>query len=254
MVLYPGLFSRKWVAPMLVIPAIDLQNGKCVRLMQGRAADSTVVADDPVETALRWQAAGAQRLHVVDLDGAFAGTRRNLHIVQDIVQALHIPVELGGGIRDMAGIEAVLNAGVQMAILGTVAVEQPELVAQAAREFGERVLVGIDARDGMVAVRGWVAGTAVNAVDLACQVRDAGIREVIFTDIARDGMLQGPNIVSLQRVAATAGLRVVASGGVTTLADLRQIAQVPGVVGAIVGKALYSGNIDLATAIADIER
>lgn len=238
---------------MIIIPAIDLKDGQCVRLLQGRAEDASVVADDAVETALRWQTAGAKRLHMVDLDGAFEGKRRNLAVVEEVTKAIRIPVELGGGIRDMAGIEAVFAAGVQWAILGTVAIEQPEFVAEAVRVYGDRILVGIDARDGMVAVRGWLKGTAVSALDLAKQVRDAGVREIIYTDIARDGMLQGPNLESLSQVAAISGLQVIASGGVSSLEDLEQISRIAGVSGAIVGKALYAGNVDLAEAIACIE-
>ncbi|HHT28450.1 MAG TPA: 1-(5-phosphoribosyl)-5-[(5-phosphoribosylamino)methylideneamino]imidazole-4-carboxamide isomerase [Firmicutes bacterium] len=238
---------------MIIIPAIDLKDGQCVRLLQGRAEDASVVADDAVETALRWQTAGAKRLHMVDLDGAFEGKRRNLAVVEEVTKAIRIPVELGGGIRDMAGIEAVFAAGVQWAILGTVAIEQPEFVAEAVRVYGDRILVGIDARDGMVAVRGWLKGTAVSALDLAKQVRDAGVREIIYTDIARDGMLQGPNLESLSQVAAISGLQVIASGGVSSLVDLERISRIAGVSGAIVGKALYSGHVDLAEAIACIE-
>jgi phosphoribosylformimino-5-aminoimidazole carboxamide ribotide isomerase len=238
---------------VVIIPAIDLKDGQCVRLLQGRAEDASVVAEDAVETALRWQAAGAKRLHMVDLDGAFEGKRRNLAVVRRVTEALNLPVELGGGIRDMAGIAAVFDAGVQWAILGTVAIEQPEFVTEAVRVYGDRILVGIDARNGMVAVHGWLKGTAVSALDLAKQVRDAGVREIIFTDIARDGMLQGPNLESLRQVAAIDGLDVIASGGVSSLADLEQINQIAGVSGAIVGKALYSGHVDLAEAIARIE-
>lgn len=238
---------------MIIIPAIDLKNGQCVRLLQGRAEDASVVAEDAVETALRWQAAGAKRLHMVDLDGAFEGKRKNLAVVEAVTKVIDIPVELGGGIRDMAGLEAVFAAGVQWAILGTVAIEQPEFVAEAVRVYGDRILVGIDARDGMVAVRGWLKGTAVSALELAKRVCDAGIREIIFTDIARDGMLQGPNLESLRQVAAIPGLDVIASGGVSSLTDLEQISQICGVSGAIVGKALYSGHLDLAEAIARIE-
>lgn len=238
---------------MIVIPAIDLKDGQCVRLLQGRAEAASVVAEDAVETARRWQAAGAKRLHMVDLDGAFEGKRKNLAVVAEVTQALGIPVELGGGIRDMAGIEAVFAAGVQWAILGTAAIERPEFVANAVREFGDRILVGIDARNGKVAVRGWLETTQVSAWELAERVRDAGVKEIIFTDIAKDGMLQGPNLESLRQVAAIPGLRVIASGGVSSLGDLEQINRIEGVSGAIVGKALYSGHIDLAEAISRIE-
>lgn len=238
---------------MLVIPAIDLKDGVCVRLVQGRADHSTVVAADPVETALRWQEAGARLLHVVDLDGAFAGKPRHLSIVAEVARALHIPVQVGGGVRSMQGIGALLEAGVQRVILGTVAVEEPALVREAAQEFGERILVGIDARNGMVSVRGWVEDSSVTAVSLAERVRDAGVRQIVFTDIARDGMLTGPNIPSLARMAAIPGLSVIASGGVSSVADLLAIQEIGGVWGAIVGKALYSGHVDLSKAIQAVQ-
>lgn len=239
---------------MIVIPAIDLKDGECVRLVQGRAEQLSVVADDPVETALRWQEAGARLLHVIDLDGAFEGKPRNLAVVAEIVRALSIPVQMGGGMRSLDGLRAVLEVGVQRVILGTVAVEKPSLVRQAVELFGERIVVGIDAQDGQVAVRGWVEGTQLDAVELAKQVRDDGVMEVIFTDIARDGTLLGPNLESLARVAAVPGLSVIAAGGVASLNDLLAIKTIEGVKGAIVGKALYSGHIDLSEAIEKIER
>ncbi len=239
---------------MIVIPAIDLKDGECVRLVQGRAEQLSVVADDPVKTALRWQEAGARLLHVIDLDGAFEGKPRNLAVVAEIVRALSIPVQMGGGMRSLDGLRAVLEVGVQRVILGTVAVEKPSLVRQAVELFGERTVVGIDAQDGQVAVRGWVEGTQLDAVELAKQVRDDGVMEVIFTDIARDGTLLGPNLESLARMAAVPGLSVIAAGGVASLNDLLAIKTIEGVKGAIVGKALYSGHIDLSEAIEKIER
>jgi phosphoribosylformimino-5-aminoimidazole carboxamide ribotide isomerase len=239
---------------MIVIPAIDLKDGECVRLVQGRAEQLSVVADDPVKTALRWQEAGARLLHVIDLDGAFEGKPRNLAVVAEIVRALSIPVQMGGGMRSLDGLRAVLEVGVQRVILGTVAVEKPSLVRQAVELFGERIVVGIDAQDGQVAVRGWVEGTQLDAVELAKQVRDDGVMEVIFTDIARDGTLLGPNLESLARMAAVPGLSVIAAGGVASLNDLLAIKTIEGVKGAIVGKALYSGHIDLSEAIEKIER
>ncbi|HEY8418403.1 MAG TPA: imidazole glycerol phosphate synthase subunit HisF [Limnochordales bacterium] len=236
---------------MLIIPAIDLRGGRCVRLVQGDPSRETVYADDPVAVARRFAAAGARRLHVVDLDGAFEGLPRNLSVALDIARAVDIPVQLGGGIRTMAAIEAVLSAGVAYVILGTAAIEQPELVEEACRRFPGRVLVGIDARDGRVAVRGWAEGTGRDAVELAREMGRRGVRQIIFTDIARDGTLQGPNLDALQRVAA-AGPQVIASGGVSSLADLEALAALEerGVVGVIIGKALYTGAIDLAQALA----
>lgn len=238
---------------MLVIPAIDIKDGLCVRLQQGRADRSSVVAENAVETALRWQEAGARLLHMVDLDGAFDGKPRNLAVIAEVAKALSIPVQMGGGIRSLDGVRAVLEAGVHRVILGTVAVEQPSLVGDAVEEFGERILVGIDARDGKVAVRGWVQGTELEAMDLGEQVRDKGVTEIVFTDIARDGMLTGPNLESLARIAAIPGLSIIAAGGVSSLSDLLAIRDIPGVSGAIVGKALYSGHVNLQEAIGAVQ-
>ena len=235
----------------LIIPAIDLRGGRCVRLVQGDPSRETVYSDDPVAVARAFAAAGARRLHVVDLDGAFAGLPRNLAVATAIARAVDIPVELGGGIRSMAAIEQVLAAGIAYAILGTAAIEQPELVEEACRRFPGRVLVGIDARDGRVAVRGWAEGTETDAVELAREMGRRGVSQIIFTDIARDGTLAGPNLAALERVAA-AGVPVIASGGVSSLDDLRALAALRdrGVVGAIVGKALYTGAVDLRAALA----
>lgn len=237
---------------MLVIPAIDLRGGRCVRLVQGRADRETVYSTDPLAVARNWEAGGARLLHVVDLDGAFEGRPRNLEIVAAVARELTIPVQMGGGIRSMAGIEAVLEAGVERVILGTVAAEQPELVREAVQAFGSRVLVGVDAKDEQVAVRGWVAGSGHLAVDFAKQMRDYGVEEIIYTDIRRDGMMQGPNLDGLQRMAAV-GVKVIASGGVSSLADLQAIAALAAggapISGAIVGKALYSGAFTLPEAI-----
>lgn len=236
----------------VVIPAIDLRGGRCVRLVQGRADAETVYADDPVEVARRFAAAGVRRLHVVDLDGAFAGLPKNLDIVTRIVQAVDVPVQLGGGVRDLAAVDEVLRRGVRWVILGTAAVEQPELVAEACRRHPGRVLVGIDARDGEVAVRGWMEGSGKDAVELALEMRRLGVEEIIFTDIARDGMLQGPNVEALRRMAGT-GLRVIASGGVSSLDDVKTLAGIGGVSGIIIGKALYAGAVRLEEALAVAE-
>lgn len=240
---------------MIVIPAIDLKDGRCVRLYQGRADMTTVYSEDPVETALQWQAQGAKMLHLVDLDGAFQGRPRNLEVVARIAAALKIPVELGGGIRNLAAIDEILSMGVARVILGTVAVEDPALVHEACRRHGpERVLVGIDARDGKVAVKGWVESSGQDAFDVALHMQRLGIREIVFTDIARDGTLQGPAFDSLARMCTT-GLKVIASGGVSSLDDLRRLRALAdkGVSGVIVGKALYTGDVDLREAIAVVE-
>ncbi|MBO2522150.1 MAG: 1-(5-phosphoribosyl)-5-((5-phosphoribosylamino)methylideneamino)imidazole-4-carboxamide isomerase [Firmicutes bacterium] len=239
---------------MIVIPAIDLKDGRCVRLVQGRKSDVTVYGDDPVAVALEFERAGAERIHVVDLDGAFDGKPKNWRHLKAVVEAVNVPVQTGGGIRSLEAIEELLEIGVERVILGTVALKAPELVREACRRFGpERVLVGIDARGGRVAVEGWVEESDVPAVRLAEAMREAGVREIVFTDISRDGTLAGPNLASLEEMLST-GMRVIASGGVSSVEDLVAIAALArrGVTGAIVGKALYTGRVDLAEAIAAV--
>lgn len=240
---------------LIVIPAIDLKEGRCVRLYQGRADQETVYSEDPVEVARGWESKGAAMLHVVDLDGAFQGLPRNLSIVEEIVKAVDIPVQLGGGIRNLGAIDEILSLGVSRVILGTVAVEDPALVEAACRRFGgERVLVGIDALDGRVAVKGWVDTTSQDAFETGLHMKRLGVEEIVFTDISRDGTLAGPAFDSLERMTET-GLKVIASGGVATLDDLRRIRSLgrKGVSGVIVGKALYTGDIDLSDAIQAVE-
>ncbi|NLV91528.1 MAG: 1-(5-phosphoribosyl)-5-[(5-phosphoribosylamino)methylideneamino]imidazole-4-carboxamide isomerase [Firmicutes bacterium] len=238
---------------MLVIPAIDLRQRQVVRLLQGRAEDMTVYSDDPVAVARQFEAQGAQRLHVVDLDGAFTGESGNLPVIKDIAGAVQMPVEVGGGVRDLKVIESLLSVGVRWVILGTVAYRDPEFVKQACREFPGQVLVGIDARDGRVAVEGWVETTTMPAMDLARRVYEMGVEEIIFTDIATDGMFTGPNYRALETML-TIGPKVIASGGVSRVADLEELAQysLQGVSGAIVGKALYDGKFQLPEAIAAV--
>lgn len=236
---------------MIVIPAIDLKDGRCVRLVQGRKEEETVFSDDPAAVAKSFEAQGAERIHVVDLDGAFDGKPKNREQLKRVVRAVTIPVQTGGGIRSLEAIEDLLELGVDRVILGTVALKRPELVREACRRFGsERVLVGIDARDGRVAVEGWVEESSVNAVELAREMHAAGVREVVFTDIRRDGMLTGPNFESLEEMLET-GMRVIASGGVASVDDLvRLAAYAPkGLSGAIVGKAIYTGAVELEAAI-----
>lgn len=232
-----------------LFPAIDLKGGQAVRLIQGRMDDATVYNPDPADAARRWAVAGAQWLHVVDLDGAFAGTSRNLEAVRAIVaEAPGVPVQLGGGLRSLEAIAAALDAGVTRVIIGTKALEG-DLVAQAVARFGAgRVVVGIDARGGMVATDGWVHVTGVKAADLALQVGKVGVRTIIYTDIARDGMMAGPNFTEMGVMGET-GAGIIASGGVATLADIRRLQSIPGVAGAILGKALYTGAIDLKEAL-----
>lgn len=239
---------------MLLFPAIDLKEGKAVRLLQGRMEDSTVYADNPVEVAKDFESQGAKYLHMVDLNGAFTGKPVNDAVIRQIVESVSLKIQVGGGIRTMERITELLELGVDRVILGTIAVKNPELVAEAARRYGRRVIVGIDAKDGLVAVQGWAERTKMRAVDLGKAMQKVGIRSVVFTDIARDGMLTGLNLESTVEMARETGLSVIASGGISTLDDLRKVqAEVlkgVSIEGAITGKALYSGAFTLKEALA----
>ena len=229
---------------MLLYPAIDLMNGQAVRLKQGRAEDKTVYSDDPVAVARAWAARGGDWLHIVDLDAAFSGEQTNLPVVRRIVEAVGIPVQLGGGIRDEPAVERALSAGVARVVIGTRAVDADNFVGRAAGLFGgEKIAVGIDAKDGQVAVRGWTERTAVAAADLARRAGDEGVGAVIYTDIATDGMLQGPNFKELEKIVASTSASVIASGGVSSAKDLVSLSLIEGVGGAIIGKALFDGRI-----------
>jgi phosphoribosylformimino-5-aminoimidazole carboxamide ribotide isomerase len=234
---------------MEIIPAIDLKNGACVRLIRGEMDQATVYSDNPAETAAKWEAQGASRIHVVDLDGAFQGEPMNLPAIRAIVGAVKARVQIGGGIRDLARIDEYLDSGVDRVILGTIALEDPQLVRAACAKHPGRIVVGIDARDGLVAVRGWAETSKTTAVDLVRELSNAGVAAVIYTDISRDGMLSGPNYEATREMAAASPIPVIASGGISAVEDLLQLTQIPNVQGAIVGKALYTGRIDLADAI-----
>ncbi|MGD9497473.1 MAG: 1-(5-phosphoribosyl)-5-[(5-phosphoribosylamino)methylideneamino]imidazole-4-carboxamide isomerase [Armatimonadota bacterium] len=236
---------------MMVIPAIDLSEGQVVRLERGEMSRRTVYSDDPAATALRWQSEGAERLHVVDLDGAIAGRPVNLEALRAIVTAVEIPVDLGGGLRTLDDIAAVLELGVRWALLGTSALTSPELLAAALERFGDAICVSIDARDGRVAIEGWVQTSQVPALELAQRVEAMGVAEIVHTDIRRDGTLSGPNLPALREVAGGTNLRVIAAGGVKTLDDIRALRELEplGVVGAISGRAIYTGDLPLAEAI-----
>ena len=237
---------------MIVIPAIDLKEGKCVRLEQGLMDRDTVYSDDPAAMARHWQDEGGELLHLVDLDGAFAGVPRNRTAIEAIVAAIDIPCELGGGIRDLQTIQAYLDLGVDRVILGTVAKENPALVAEACQRFPGRIVVGIDAKNGLVAVRGWAEVTEKPATELACEMEGLGVAAIIYTDITRDGMLQGPNLEATRALAEAIDIPVIASGGVSNLADIRNLLAIEdaGVAGVITGKAIYSGSLDLREAVA----
>ena len=236
---------------MIIFPAIDLRGGKCVRLIQGDFDKETVYSDDPQATALRWQSCGAKFLHVVDLDGARAGSPQNLDAIKKILDAVEIPIEVGGGIRTLDDMQRLLSLGVRRVILGSVAVENPALVAEAVQRFGDKIVVGIDARNGFVATHGWEKSSSVAASDLAKQICAAGVKTIIYTDISKDGMLSGVNAKTFAELAKSSGAQIVASGGVKSIEDIRALKAVEssGVVGVIVGKAIYTGSLDLKSAI-----
>ena len=230
---------------MIILPAIDLKDGKCVRLRQGRADDVTVYGDDPAEQARDWRAQGGQELHVVDLDGAFAGTPKHAEVIRRIIEAFGGPVEVGGGIRNMETLTAVLEAGATRAIIGSAALDNPEFLSQAVEQYGERIAVGIDARDGFVQTKGWVETTQVKAVDLASAVAKAGVKTIIYTDTATDGMLGGPNLSQMAAICdAAPTCQITASGGVSSPYDIANLKALErtNLRAAIVGKALYDGR------------
>jgi phosphoribosylformimino-5-aminoimidazole carboxamide ribotide isomerase len=235
---------------MILYPAIDLKDGQCVRLLRGEMSAATVFNDDPAAQAAAFADAGCQWIHLVDLNGAFAGQPVNAAAVEAILKRIRVPAQLGGGIRDMATIEGWLSKGLARVILGTVAVENPALVREAARAFPGRVAVGIDARKGFVATKGWAEETTVEATDLAKSFEDAGVAAIIYTDIDRDGAMQGPNIEATEALARAVTIPVIASGGVSRMADLIQLRDTRVIAGAISGRALYDGAIDLKAALA----
>lgn len=236
---------------MLIIPAIDLKDGKCVRLRQGRAEDVTVFGDDPVAMGLKWQAAGAQLLHVVDLDGAFSSRPRNLSSIRRLRQALSIPIELGGGIRTLETVKAYIDLGLDRLILGTVALKDPDLAARACAAYPGRIAFGLDARDGLLAVEGWTETSKKTALDAARALAPLQPAAFIYTDIARDGVKKGVNIPATRALAEAVDVPVIASGGVSSLDDIRALLPLEplGVIGVITGRALYDGSLDLAEAI-----
>ncbi|MBS3899493.1 MAG: 1-(5-phosphoribosyl)-5-[(5-phosphoribosylamino)methylideneamino]imidazole-4-carboxamide isomerase [Dethiobacter sp.] len=237
---------------MLIIPAVDIRGGRCVRLVHGELSKETVYHADPLEVALRWEAEGASRIHLVDLDGAFQGGMQNSAVIEQIAHAVKVPVQVGGGIRDEARASELLERGVSRVILGTVAVTSPQLVEALCSRFPGQVLVGIDARAGRVAIRGWVEEAAQSAIDLARKMEDLGVMEIIYTDINRDGTLQGPNLAALEEMAKAVRQQVIASGGVSSLDDIEKLCllESQGVSGVILGQALYTGRIDLRAALA----
>ena len=234
---------------MILYPAIDLKDGNCVRLLRGDMEAATVFGSDPAAQSRAFQDAGAEWLHLVDLNGAFAGKPVNAAAVEAILTAIDVPAQLGGGIRDMATIESWLARGLSRVILGTVAVENPDLVREAAMAFPGKIAVGIDARNGRVATRGWAEETDIMVADLARRFQDAGVAAIIYTDIERDGAMQGPNIAATEALARAVNIPVIASGGVSSMADLTALRDTGVIAGAISGRALYDGALDLGAAL-----
>jgi phosphoribosylformimino-5-aminoimidazole carboxamide ribotide isomerase len=234
---------------MIIIPAIDLKEGKCVRLLQGRAEDVTVYSDDPAATAIRWAETGAELIHIVDLDGAFTGTLKNLEAIVSIREAVSTRLELGGGIRNLYTIDKLIEIGIDRVILGTAATENPDMLEEACSKYPGQVFVGIDANDGQVAIKGWVEVTDHKATEFAKAMEARGVAGIIYTDIKRDGMLSGPNIEETKNLADSVGIPVIASGGVKSIDDIKDLLAAGGIWGAITGKAIYSGSLDAKEAI-----
>ncbi|MDQ7091232.1 MAG: 1-(5-phosphoribosyl)-5-[(5-phosphoribosylamino)methylideneamino]imidazole-4-carboxamide isomerase [Methylococcales bacterium] len=236
---------------MLLIPAIDLKDGKCVRLRQGRMDDNTLFSDDPVAVAGRWVEAGAKRIHLVDLDGAFAGKPKNAEVINQIVKRYpNVPVQIGGGIRDKETVNAYLETGVEYVIIGSKAVSDPDFVKEVAKEFSGHVIVGLDAKEGMVAIDGWAKLSDYHVIDLAKKFENYGVEAIIYTDIARDGMMQGVNVEATVKLAQAINIPVIASGGITNIDDIHALGHVAneGIMGAITGRAIYEGTLDFIEA------
>jgi len=236
---------------LLVIPAIDLHRGRCVRLYQGDPERETVYGNNPVEVARQWEQLGAKMLHLVDLDGAFTGHSKNAKVICSIGEEVHIPLQLGGGIRSGEAVEKAISAGVSRVILGTIAIEQPELAQKIVDEFGERIMVGIDARNGMVAIKGWTESSVIKTIELALRIEQWGIKEIIYTDIQKDGTMQGPDLAGLEDLLQNTSLQVIMSGGISSIEDLVSLKPYSSRVnGVIIGKALYSNQLTLPDAMA----
>ena len=237
---------------MIIYPAIDIRGGRCVRLTEGRFDAETVFADDPAQMALKWAGLGAEFLHLVDLDGALAGEGKNVPVIERILKSVNIPVQLGGGIRNLATIEKLLDLGVTRLILGSAAVKNPELVQEACKKYPGHIAVGIDAKNGEVAIEGWGKGSGVAAAELAKKMASFGVETIIYTDISRDGMLSGVNVEATAALARACGVPIIASGGVASIEDIRRVKAVEsdGVQGCIIGKAIYTGAVDLKEALA----
>ncbi len=236
---------------MIIFPAIDIKDGQCVRLIQGRAEDKTVYSNEPQAVAQSFVQKGAKWLHIVDLDGAFTGKPTNIEAIKTIAENIDIPFQVGGGLRDLAGVEMLLGLGASRVIIGTKAVKNPDFIKELLDKFGaQRIVLGLDAKENMVATEGWVNTSPISAFDFGCQMKELGIEYAVYTDISRDGLLQGPNFLATQNMTET-GLKIIASGGVSSINDLLELKNMEesGVIGAIIGKAIYDGKIDLVEAI-----
>ena len=236
---------------MIIIPAVDIKDGKCVRLLQGRMDDDTVYSDDPEAMAAKWERLGAERIHVIDLDGAFLKNPQNVESIRKIADSVQVPIQLGGGIRNEKTVDMYLEMGIKYVIIGTEAIKNPTFVRNICQAYPGQVIVGIDAREGKVAIDGWTQTTQVEAVDLARKFEDCGVAAINFTDIARDGMQTGPNLAATKQLAEAISIPVVASGGVSSIQDIKDLLplETSGVIGVIVGKALYSGALELKSAL-----
>lgn len=238
---------------MEIIPAIDIKKGKCVRLYQGNYSQETIYSSEPSTVARRWEALGARRIHVVDLDGAARGKPQNIETIKLILQAVKVPLQLGGGLRDSKTVKSFLEMGIDRVVLGTAAVEEPGLVRELCDSYGERIVVGIDARDGLVASHGWEKGTSINARELAQRMTALGARRLVYTDIRRDGTLTSPNFQAIADLMRHVKAHIIASGGVAAISHLERLAEM-GVEGAIIGKALYTGDVDLRQALETVAK
>jgi phosphoribosylformimino-5-aminoimidazole carboxamide ribotide isomerase len=234
---------------MLVIPAIDLKDGQCVRLLQGRKDAVTAYSNEPAKTAKRWESHGAKLIHIVDLDGAFTGKQINLDAIIKIRQSVKIPLQVGGGIRNIGNVMNLFAAGIDRIIIGTAAIEDPEFLTYACRTYPGKVLIGIDAKEGMVAIKGWEEVTSLSAKDLVRRLEIFGVAGIVYTDIARDGMLSGPNIDATRAIVESVKIPVIASGGVSCIDDIKNLMKIQNLWGVITGKAIYSGSMDLKEAI-----
>jgi len=234
---------------MIVIPAIDIKDGRCVRLLQGKKESVTVYSDDPVSMAKHWVNLGAELLHIVDLDGAFTGEQKNLDVITAIRKVIDISIQVGGGIRDIERMEVLINLGIDRAIIGTSAANEPDMVKKACEKFPGRILVGVDAKEGKIAIRGWEEITEWEAIEFAKKMQAQGAAGIIYTDISRDGMLSGPNLNAMAKMVTELKIPVIASGGVSSIDDIKNLMKIKSLWGVITGKALYSGALDLKEAI-----